>query len=256
MRLRRIDRALLSRARTRHRLNPTPTVRPSGNPPLLSNESTWPGRSHRGRGTSQWKGPLRLTGAAARGTIPRPSQKGGGRRNTFSVSAPERPRSNDTNLRHPYLHERGSRPRRFSFPRRVLYSPLRRWRVVARAEADLEDIAYYIAKESASLETARRVIESITDRFHLLAANPYAGRARDDDLGPGRRSFPADGTSSSTASPAGTCLSCVWLRAVGTSRRCSTIERGRGGKGPGCRRRHPRCCGPGRTRRALHGITP
>jgi len=66
------------------------------------------------------------------------------------------------------------------------------YRLAKRAEADLEDIAYYIAKESGSLETARRVIESITDRFHLLGANPYAGRARDDDLGPGRRSFPAD----------------------------------------------------------------
>ena len=66
------------------------------------------------------------------------------------------------------------------------------YRLAKRAEADLEDIAYYTAKESGSLETARRVIESITDRFHLLGANPYAGRARDDDLGPGRRSFPAD----------------------------------------------------------------
>ena len=56
------------------------------------------------------------------------------------------------------------------------------YRLAKRAEADLEDIAYYIAKESGSLETARRVIESITDRFHLLGANPYAGRARDDDL--------------------------------------------------------------------------
>src|SRR3954470_13518944 len=66
------------------------------------------------------------------------------------------------------------------------------YRLAKRAEADLEDIAYYVAKESGSLETARRVIVSITDRFHLLGANPYAGRARDEDLGPGRRSFPAD----------------------------------------------------------------
>ena len=65
------------------------------------------------------------------------------------------------------------------------------YRLAKRAEADLEDIAYYIARESGSLDTARRVIESITDRFHLLAANPYAGRARNEDLGPGRRSFPA-----------------------------------------------------------------
>ena len=66
------------------------------------------------------------------------------------------------------------------------------FRLAKRAEADLEDIAYYIAKESGSLVTARRVIESITDRIHMLGANPYAGRARDEDLGPGRRSFPAD----------------------------------------------------------------
>ena len=66
------------------------------------------------------------------------------------------------------------------------------YRLAKRAEADLEDIAYYIAKESGSLETAKRVTESITDRFHMLGANPYAGRARDDDLGPSRRSFPAD----------------------------------------------------------------
>jgi toxin ParE1/3/4 len=65
------------------------------------------------------------------------------------------------------------------------------YRLAKRAEADLEDIAYYIARESGSLETARRVIEAISGRFHLLGANPYAGRARDEDLGPGRRSFPA-----------------------------------------------------------------
>jgi toxin ParE1/3/4 len=39
-------------------------------------------------------------------------------------------------------------------------------------------------------QSTRRVVESITERFDLLAANPYLGRARDDDLGPGRRSFP------------------------------------------------------------------
>ena len=66
------------------------------------------------------------------------------------------------------------------------------FRLAKRAEADLEDIAYYIAKESGSLVTARRVIESITDRIHMLGANPRAGHARDEDLGPGRRGFPAD----------------------------------------------------------------
>jgi toxin ParE1/3/4 len=66
------------------------------------------------------------------------------------------------------------------------------YRLARRAEADLDDIADYIANESGSLDTATRVIEALTARFLFLADNPYAGRARDDDLGPGRRSFPAD----------------------------------------------------------------
>jgi len=66
------------------------------------------------------------------------------------------------------------------------------YRLARRAEADLDDIAHYIATESGSLDTAARVIEALTVRFLFLAHNPYAGRARDDDLGPGRRSFPAD----------------------------------------------------------------
>jgi len=102
------------------------------------------------------------------------------------------------------------------------------YRLAKRAEADLEDIAYYIAKESGSLETARRVIEAISDRFHLLGANPHAGRARDDDLGQAAEAFRPTDISSSTASPGGTCLSCAWHTAAGTSRRYSAIERGKG----------------------------
>jgi len=66
------------------------------------------------------------------------------------------------------------------------------YRLAKRAEADLDDIAYYIAMESGSLEVAERVIDAITGRFPFLANHPYSGRARDDDLGAGRRSFPAD----------------------------------------------------------------
>jgi len=33
-------------------------------------------------------------------------------------------------------------------------------------------------------------VESITDRFFLLASHPNIGRACDEDLRPGRRSFP------------------------------------------------------------------
>lgn len=66
------------------------------------------------------------------------------------------------------------------------------YRLAKRAEADLDEIAYYIGKESGSIEIAERVIASITARFSFLAAHPSAGRAREGDLGPGRRSFPAD----------------------------------------------------------------
>lgn len=51
-------------------------------------------------------------------------------------------------------------------------------RVAPQAELDLDDIWLRVAKESASLETADRVIDSITDRFSLLAGHPYIGRSR------------------------------------------------------------------------------
>ena len=38
-------------------------------------------------------------------------------------------------------------------------------RLAPEAEAELDDIWYYIAKESGSIETADRVVDSITDRF-------------------------------------------------------------------------------------------
>jgi len=40
------------------------------------------------------------------------------------------------------------------------------------------------------METAARLIDSITDRFLFLTGFPHAGRARDRDFGPGVRSFP------------------------------------------------------------------
>jgi toxin ParE1/3/4 len=57
------------------------------------------------------------------------------------------------------------------------------------ADYDLDDIWYRVAKESGSVERAERFIEYLTERFYLLAANPYIGRRR-EDLGPGLRSFP------------------------------------------------------------------
>jgi len=63
-------------------------------------------------------------------------------------------------------------------------------RLAPAAVQDLEEIWSYVVTESGSLEIADRLIDSITDRFLLLARHPYAGRSRDDDLGRGRRSFP------------------------------------------------------------------
>jgi len=64
-------------------------------------------------------------------------------------------------------------------------------RLAPEAEAELNNIWYYIANESGSIEIADRLIDSLTDRLFLLASHPYVGRRRDDDLRPGLRSFPA-----------------------------------------------------------------
>jgi toxin ParE1/3/4 len=63
-------------------------------------------------------------------------------------------------------------------------------RLAPQAEADLDDIWYYTARESLSPDIADRVIDSITQRLLLLATYPHLGRRRDDDLHPGLRSFP------------------------------------------------------------------
>lgn len=63
-------------------------------------------------------------------------------------------------------------------------------RLAPRAAEDLDDIWYYVAKESGSVDVANRLIGSITARFFLIAGQPYLGRARDKDFGPGSRSLP------------------------------------------------------------------
>jgi toxin ParE1/3/4 len=63
-------------------------------------------------------------------------------------------------------------------------------RFAPEAEADLDELWHYIATESHSLEMADRAVDSITDRFFLLATHPHLGRRRDEDLLPGLRSFP------------------------------------------------------------------
>ena len=59
-------------------------------------------------------------------------------------------------------------------------------RVAPEAEAELDNIWYYVAKESGSVEIADRLIDSITERFYLLACHPHIGRHRDEDLRLGR----------------------------------------------------------------------
>lgn len=63
------------------------------------------------------------------------------------------------------------------------------YRLAPQAEADLEDIAFYIFLESGSQDLAERLVDSITERLDLLDAYPSVGRRR-DDLRPGLRAFP------------------------------------------------------------------
>jgi toxin ParE1/3/4 len=63
-------------------------------------------------------------------------------------------------------------------------------RRTSQADSDLDDIWYYVASRGGSIDIADRFVDSITDRFFLLASHPNIGRARDEDLRPGLRSFP------------------------------------------------------------------
>ena len=65
---------------------------------------------------------------------------------------------------------------------------MRELRLAAEAEAELDGIWLYTARESGSEDIATRVIENIRQQFSLLSRHPYSGRRR-DDLRPGVRSF-------------------------------------------------------------------
>ena len=64
-----------------------------------------------------------------------------------------------------------------------------RYRVSADAERDLEEIFFYWASR-ASLVTADRVVDRITDRFWLLGEHPDAGKSA-SDIAVGVKCFPA-----------------------------------------------------------------
>jgi toxin ParE1/3/4 len=49
-------------------------------------------------------------------------------------------------------------------------------RLASRVIADLDVIWDYVAAESSSIEIADRLIDSITDRFLLLAAHSICGQ--------------------------------------------------------------------------------
>jgi plasmid stabilization system protein ParE len=65
-------------------------------------------------------------------------------------------------------------------------------RLSPEAESELDEIWLYVARVSGSVEIASRVVDSIVERFWLLAHHPYLGRRRDEDLRPGPRSLVAD----------------------------------------------------------------
>jgi toxin ParE1/3/4 len=62
-------------------------------------------------------------------------------------------------------------------------------RLATQVVSELDEIWYYIARESDSMDIADRFVKFITDRFLLIADHPYVGRVR-DDLRAGLRSFP------------------------------------------------------------------
>jgi toxin ParE1/3/4 len=61
-------------------------------------------------------------------------------------------------------------------------------RTSPEAESELDDIWYYIATESSSVEVAERMLDAINDQLALLSKHPLLGRSR-DDLRPGLRSI-------------------------------------------------------------------
>jgi toxin ParE1/3/4 len=64
-------------------------------------------------------------------------------------------------------------------------------RLAPEAETDLDEIWLYTAQESGDPEIADRLIDSITNRFFLLATHLHVGRRREPELPrPGLRSFP------------------------------------------------------------------
>ena len=61
------------------------------------------------------------------------------------------------------------------------------YRLTAQAEADLDGIWYFIARDN--IQAANSLIDTLLERFSVLTENPMMGRPR-TNLGPDLRSIP------------------------------------------------------------------
>ena len=61
------------------------------------------------------------------------------------------------------------------------------YRLTAQAEADLDGIWYFIARDN--IQAANSLIDTLLERFSVLTENPMMGRPR-PNLGPDLRSIP------------------------------------------------------------------
>jgi len=68
-------------------------------------------------------------------------------------------------------------------------------RLAPQARTELGNIWHYIIQEGDTFAAADGVIDTITERFYLLAQYPHLGRPR-HDLRPGLRSFAENGCES------------------------------------------------------------
>jgi len=85
-------------------------------------------------------------------------------------------------------------------------------------ETELDEIWYYTARESGSTQIANRLIDSITERFFLLAGFPTQA-AFATIYGPVCAAFLSETRSSSTASRGRTCTFSTWYTADVTLKR-------------------------------------
>ena len=64
--------------------------------------------------------------------------------------------------------------------------------ILVSPEAEIDDIWFYVARESRSIGIASRIVDGIAARFGPFARDPTAGWLH-EDLGPRVRRFAADG---------------------------------------------------------------